>query len=80
MILWQLANGPLRFSELEASLTGISPKTLTERLSALLESELIERTIKNSFPREVRYTLAPKGRELGAILQDLYRWAENDAA
>jgi DNA-binding HxlR family transcriptional regulator len=43
LIVRDLANGERRFSELERSLSGISPKTLSERLKRLEEAHVIER-------------------------------------
>ncbi|MBN9027464.1 MAG: helix-turn-helix transcriptional regulator [Rhizobiales bacterium] len=80
LALWQLTAGPLRFTELQAALPGITPKVLTERVAGLVARGLVLRSESNHYPREVSYSLSPRGRALGRILLDLYDWAEADAA
>ncbi len=75
LILWQLDGGAKRFSELEALLPGISPKVLTERLSALAGHGLVSRSVTATFPRGTRYALTAAGRDLAVPLRQLYGWA-----
>tara|TARA_R100000365_G_scaffold1604_1_gene5408 strand:+ start:2845 stop:3231 length:387 start_codon:yes stop_codon:yes gene_type:complete len=80
LILWHLANGPMRYSELRDVLPGITPKVLSERLAGLTGRLLILRTVSNGFPRETSYQLTPQGLALGPIILQLYDWAEENAA
>jgi len=64
LILRDLSNGINRFSTLERSLAGISPKTLSERLKSLEEADIITRTAYPEVPPRVEYTLTPKGQDL----------------
>ena len=43
LLVHDLSEGPRRFSELEHSCPGISPRTLSERLRALEHEEIVER-------------------------------------
>ncbi|MBX5476081.1 MAG: helix-turn-helix transcriptional regulator [Clostridia bacterium] len=61
--------GPRRFTELERSVTGISPRTLTQRLRALQDDGLIERVAYAESPPRVEYKLTPMGRELIPIIE-----------
>jgi len=65
------ANGPTRFGELKRRVTGISAKVLTERLRMLANAEIIERHYEPTIPPQVTYTLAPRGRELGDVIDRL---------
>lgn len=76
LIMYQLSAGPRRFSELAAVLTGITPKVLTERLQALAERGLIERSVTATFPRTTDYELTQTGREIGAMMVQMWEWAE----
>ena len=62
LIIRDLRKGSMRFSELERSLKGISPKTLSERLKRLEESEIVERHCYAEVPPRVEYHLTGKGR------------------
>jgi DNA-binding HxlR family transcriptional regulator len=71
-ILWVLrTNGPTRFGELKRRVTGVSAKVLTSRLRMLEEAEVIQRHYEPTIPPQVTYALAPRGRELAAVLDSL---------
>lgn len=65
VIVHDLSEGPRRFSELERSCPGISPRTLAERLRVLDQEGLLERT---SAGRRVDYALTKKGEALLPII------------
>lgn len=68
LILRDLSKGINRFSVLERSLKGISPKTLSERLKALEKAGIITRTSYAEVPPRVEYTLTPMGWDLIPII------------
>ena len=68
LILRDLADGQRRFSELERSLHGISPKTLSERLKRLEEAGVIERHCFAEVPPRVEYILTDKGHALLPVI------------
>ena len=68
LMLQDLAAGPCRFSELERSLAGISPRTLSIRLRSLEEEGIVERREFAEMPPRVVYRLTPKGRHLVPIV------------
>jgi DNA-binding HxlR family transcriptional regulator len=68
ILVHDLSEGPRRFSELEHSCCGISPRTLSERLRALEhEGILLRRSYPESPPR-VEYELTDKGQALLPII------------
>lgn len=69
------AEGPTRFSELEAALEVTSTSTLSGCLADLVDEELIERRSFDEVPPRVEYSLTPRGRELETRLQPLLEWA-----
>lgn len=74
LILRDLSAGTRRFNELLGSLTGISPKTLSERLKELEESGVVRREVYPEIPPRVEYSLTEKGRSLGGILEAMVAW------
>lgn len=63
-ILWYLAAGPRRFSELRADLPGISAKVLTKRLRELEESGILHRAVLPTSPPSVEYSLTELGQDV----------------
>lgn len=75
LIVRELMLGPRRFSDLRASLPGISAKVLTERLSGLETSGVLTRLMLPP-PASVQvYELTEWGYRAEPILQELGRWA-----
>ncbi|HEX9038133.1 MAG TPA: helix-turn-helix domain-containing protein [Ktedonobacterales bacterium] len=68
LIIRDLTYGTKRFSELERSLEGISPKTLSERLSALEREGVLSRRTYAEVPPKVEYSLTPKGNALAGVI------------
>ena len=60
-VIRDLAEGRSRFCELERSLAGISPRTLSLRLRALEEQGIVARHTYPEVPPRVEYSLTPKG-------------------
>jgi DNA-binding HxlR family transcriptional regulator len=68
LLLHDLSEGPRRFSELEHSCSGISPRTLSERLRALEDEGIVERHSYPESPPRVEYELTSKGEALLPII------------
>jgi DNA-binding HxlR family transcriptional regulator len=68
-----------RFQDLELSLEGISPNTLSVRLKRLEEAGIVERRFYEEHPPRAEYVLTDKGRALGPIVLALKRWGETYA-
>jgi DNA-binding HxlR family transcriptional regulator len=74
LILRDLFDGTKRFGELRASLAGISPKTLSERLRLLEQAGIVARTIYPEVPPRVEYALTPRGETLKPIIEAMREW------
>jgi DNA-binding HxlR family transcriptional regulator len=68
LIIRDLTTGTKRFSELERSLAGISPKTLSERLTALECQGVLRRQTYAEVPPKVEYSLTEKGQALVQVI------------
>src|SRR5206468_5734000 len=71
LVIRDLADGSQRFCELERSLQGISPRTLSLRLRALEEHGIVERRTYPEVPPRVEYALTDKGRALVPLIEDM---------
>ena len=76
LLVRDLAEGCSRFCELERSLNGISPRTLSLRLRALEEEGIVERCTFAEVPPRVEYALTDKGRALLPIVEGMREYGE----
>lgn len=74
LVIRDLANGACRFCELERSLEGISPRTLSLRLRALEEEGIVARNTFPEVPPRVEYALTEKGEALVPLVEDMRRY------
>src|SRR5260370_28689067 len=77
LLVRDLSEGHSRFCELERSLAGISPRTLSLRLRALEEEGIVERHTFPEVPPRVEYALTEKGRALLPIIDDMRAYGED---
>ncbi|MFI7605777.1 winged helix-turn-helix transcriptional regulator [Micromonospora sp. NPDC049366] len=75
-ILVAASQGPVRFTELERSIEGISRRMLTLTLRNLERDGLLHRTVYPTVPPKVEYVATPIARELYESLVALTDWAE----
>jgi DNA-binding HxlR family transcriptional regulator len=71
-----LDGGPLGFNALKDEVDGISSKVLSDSLSDLEESRLVEREIVSEKPFRVEYSLTPRGRDLRPVIEAMAEWGE----
>jgi DNA-binding HxlR family transcriptional regulator len=71
LVIRDLCDESRRFCELERSLEGISPRTLSLRLRALEEHGIVERHTYPEVPPRVEYALTDKGRALMPLIEDM---------
>src|SRR5437588_11521531 len=77
LIIRDLAEGRSRFCELERSLAGISPRTLSLRLRALEEEGVVERHTFPDVPPRVEDALTERGMALLPIIDDMRAYGED---
>src|SRR5260221_12255706 len=63
-----LQHGARRFQDLQDSLDGIAPTTLSERLRTLEQNGVVERRFYSISAPRAEEVLSAKGRELGPIV------------
>ena len=74
LVIRDLAEGRSRFCELERSLAGISPRTLSLRLRALEEQGIVAQHTYPEVPPRVEYSLTEKGEALVPLIEDMRRY------
>ena len=75
-ILIALSFGNRRFRELSREIQGISPKMLSKELKELENNKLIERSVYDTMPVTVEYSLTPLGKSLDGLIEELYTWGD----
>jgi DNA-binding HxlR family transcriptional regulator len=68
-VVYALADGPRRFSELREALEGISPRALTLALKDLEAARLVDRRVTDDYPPATVYRLTRAGWPLAALLR-----------
>ena len=76
LILRDLYEGPKRFGELERSLAGVSPRTLSQRLDDLEFCGIISKKSFAEAPPRTEYSLTGKGQDLVPVLQQMAAWGD----
>jgi DNA-binding HxlR family transcriptional regulator len=66
----------VRFNQLRASVPGITPKLLAERLRELEAAGIVERHLVLTQPVVIEYRLTEKGRALSRVVTALQEWAD----
>jgi DNA-binding HxlR family transcriptional regulator len=75
-ILRALYSGRHRFSDLTATIPGLSDRLLSERLKELEAEGIVERTVIPATPVRIDYHLTEKGLALGEVIESVSTWAE----
>ena len=70
LIVRDLLGGRMRFSEIEASLKGVSSRTLSLKLKRLEDEKII---IKD----DLYYTLSVKGKRLKKVIDAMESWGKS---
>ncbi|MBV8328059.1 helix-turn-helix domain-containing protein [Chryseobacterium sp.] len=78
IILFNLATGEKRYSELKRAIPAVTEKMLIQHLKQLEADNLIIRTAKPVVPPHVTYQLSEAGQELGAVIDAMAEWAFQD--
>src|SRR5687768_12052403 len=76
LVIRDLADGCSRFCELERSLGGISPRTLSLRLRALEAEGIVQRRTYPEVPPRVEYSLTAKGRALVPLIEQMRHYGQ----
>lgn len=79
-ILIALSFGNKRFKELERDVEGITPKMLSKELRDLEVNQLVVRTVYDTIPVTVEYSLTEYGKSLDEVIAALRVWGKKHRA
>jgi DNA-binding HxlR family transcriptional regulator len=74
LVIATLEAGPLRYTDLQREVPGISQRMLTLTVRQLQQDGLVTRTAYAEVPPRVEYALTPLGRSLHHIVTSLITW------
>ena len=76
-IIISLSFGNKRFKEMATEIQGISDKMLSKELRDLEQNQLVKRTVYDSVPVRVEYSLTDYGNSLDKVIMELRNWGLN---
>jgi DNA-binding HxlR family transcriptional regulator len=71
-----MANGTMRFKELQRSIGKVSQKVLTDNLRAMEDYGIVHREVFAEVPPRVEYSLTETGQTLQPVLDAMWSWGE----
>jgi DNA-binding HxlR family transcriptional regulator len=74
MIIWNLREKPLRFTELQKRIGDVNSKTVTVHLRVLEKYHLINRVVYPEVPPRVEYSLTEHGKTILPVLEGIWAW------
>lgn len=75
LIVFQLLSSPQRFSEIEAALTNLSGRVLSERLKEPEAAGIVKREVFAETPVRIEYSLTDMGRSLAPVFEEISKWS-----
>ena len=73
-IIIALSFGNMRFSQMAKQIPGITDKMLSKELRELEMNQLVKRTVYDSVPVVVEYSMTPYGKTLEKLIEELQAW------
>ena len=73
-IIIALSFGTKRFKQISKELSTITDKMLSKELKDLEVNHLVKRTVYDSFPPTVEYSITEHGRSLEKVVTELRNW------
>lgn len=76
-IIISISVGNDRFTDIQESIPGITPKVLTKELKDLEQHKLIQRSVVEDYPAKIIYKVKPYADTLTPIIYALKDWGLN---
>jgi len=76
-ILIAINQGSNRFRDIQRSVTSITTRVLSKELKDLEQNKLVKRTVYDSSPVMVEYTVQPYCKSLKPLVDEMILWGEN---
>lgn len=75
-ILMTMFDGTDRFRDLQRNVTGITTRVLSKELKDLEANKLIVRTVHDTYPVTITYTIAPYSYTLKPVVEEMIAWGK----
>src|SRR5688500_8962719 len=73
-IIISLSFGSKRFGQIAKEINGITDKMLSKELKELEQNQLVLRSVYDTFPPTVEYSITEHGRSLERVINELRVW------
>ncbi len=73
-IMISLSFGKKRFRQISKEVSGITDRMLSKELKELEMNQLVKRTVYDSFPPTVEYSITEHGKSLHEVIEALRNW------
>ncbi len=73
-IIIALTFSNMRFKEMQRNITGVTPKMLSKELKELERNQLVKRSVFDTIPVTVEYSLTTYGKTLRKVINELGTW------
>lgn len=73
-IILSLSFGTKRFKQISKEVHGITDKMLSKELKELEMNQMVKRTVYDSFPPTVEYSITEHGKSLDKVITELRNW------
>jgi DNA-binding HxlR family transcriptional regulator len=76
VIVRELREGTMRYSQLHRALKRVTHKMLAQQLRELEHDGVVSRKVYPQVPPKVEYSLTALGKSLGPLLDSMHAWGE----
>lgn len=73
-IMAAINNDKLRYTDIQKKIPNITPRMLSKELRELEANGVVVRTVENTIPVKIEYSLSESGKEFGVILVQMLEW------
>lgn len=79
LIITALSSSSMRFCQLQETVGGVNPRTLSARLTALEHNKIVSKEPSHDTAHD-HYTLSQRGQDLLPIIYSMHKWGEKHPA
>ena len=77
VILWNLADGKMRYGQIHSVIPAVTDKVLTQQLREMERDGLISRKVYPQVPPKTEYSLTDFGKTLMPVLDAMCNWGRD---
>jgi DNA-binding HxlR family transcriptional regulator len=73
-VMAAIQHDKLRYTDIHKRIPNITPRMLSKELKELEANGIVNRTVQNTIPVKIEYSLSESAKELGAIIIKMLEW------